>query len=108
LIPKGLTDTFSDSEWGSPPGGWLVFQDLTARLDGIFKSLRGRGVLSEDNVRESLREVRRALLEADVHFKVAKEFVKRVEGTDKTHSERELKRACNRSPATIELLLIVM
>jgi signal recognition particle subunit SRP54 len=56
-----------------------VFQDLTARLDGIFKSLRGRGVLSEDNVRESLREVRRALLEADVHFKVAKEFVKRVE-----------------------------
>jgi signal recognition particle subunit SRP54 len=56
-----------------------VFQDLTARLDGIFKSLRGRGVLSEDNVRDSLREVRRALLEADVHFKVAKEFVKRVE-----------------------------
>ena len=56
-----------------------MFQDLTTRLDGIFKNLRGRGVLSEDNVRESLREVRRALLEADVHFQVAKDFVKRVE-----------------------------
>ncbi|MEZ5066777.1 MAG: signal recognition particle protein [bacterium] len=56
-----------------------MFEDLTTRLEGIFKGLRGRGVLTEDLVRESLKEIRRALLEADVHYKVAKEFVKRVE-----------------------------
>jgi signal recognition particle subunit SRP54 len=41
--------------------------------------MRGRGVLTEETVRESLKEIRRALLEADVHFRVAKEFVKRIE-----------------------------
>ncbi|GJM43823.1 MAG: signal recognition particle protein [Gemmatimonadota bacterium] len=56
-----------------------MFEDLSSRLEGVFKSLRGRGVLTEDNVREALREIRRALLEADVHYKVAKDFVKRVE-----------------------------
>ena len=56
-----------------------MFEDLTARLEGIFKGLRGRGILSEEDVRESSREIRRALLEADVHYKVAKEFVQKVE-----------------------------
>lgn len=56
-----------------------MFEDLSSRLEGVFKNLRGHGVLTEDNVRESLREVRRALLEADVHYRVAKDFVKRVE-----------------------------
>jgi signal recognition particle subunit SRP54 len=56
-----------------------LFQDLTARLDGIFRSLRGRGVLTEKDVRDSMKEVRRALLEADVHYKVAKDFVAKVE-----------------------------
>lgn len=56
-----------------------MFEDLTTRLEGIFRGLRGRGVLTEKDVQESLREVRRALLEADVHFKVAKEFVQRIE-----------------------------
>jgi signal recognition particle subunit SRP54 len=56
-----------------------VFDDLTGKLEGIFSRLRGRGKLTEDNIRESLREVRRALLEADVHFTVAKDFVARVE-----------------------------
>jgi len=56
-----------------------MFEDLSSRLEGVFKSLRGRGVLTEENVREALREIRRALLEADVHYKVAKDFVKRVE-----------------------------
>jgi len=57
-----------------------LFEDLTTRLDSVLRSLRGRGVLTEDNVRESLREIRRALLEADVHYKVAKDFVRAVEG----------------------------
>jgi signal recognition particle subunit SRP54 len=56
-----------------------LFEDLTARLEGIFKGLRGRGTLSEEDVRESAREIRRALLEADVHYKVAKDFVQKIE-----------------------------
>jgi signal recognition particle subunit SRP54 len=56
-----------------------LFEDLTSRLDSVLRALRGRGVLTEDNVRESLREIRRALLEADVHYKVAKDFVQAVE-----------------------------
>jgi signal recognition particle subunit SRP54 len=56
-----------------------LFDDLTSRLEGVFRSLRGRGVLTENDVRASLKEVRRALLEADVHYKVAKDFVKRLE-----------------------------
>ncbi len=56
-----------------------MFDDLTSRLEGVFRNLRGRGVLTENDVRSSLKEVRRALLEADVHYKVAKDFVKRLE-----------------------------
>jgi signal recognition particle subunit SRP54 len=55
-----------------------MFQDLTDKLDTIFKSLRGHGRLSEKNIDVSLREVRRALLEADVNYKVVKEFVANV------------------------------
>jgi signal recognition particle subunit SRP54 len=56
-----------------------MFEDLTSRLDGILRKLRGPGVVREADVREALAEVRRALLEADVHYRVAKEFVQRVE-----------------------------
>jgi len=56
-----------------------MFDDLTIKLEGIFKKLRGRGKLSEGNIKDALREVRRALLEADVNFKVAKDFVSQVE-----------------------------
>lgn len=56
-----------------------MFDELTGRLGQVFRALRDRGKLTEDNVRESLREVRRALLEADVHFEVVRDFVRRVE-----------------------------
>jgi signal recognition particle subunit SRP54 len=56
-----------------------MFEELTQKFDVVFRRLRGRGILTEANVKESLREVRRALLEADVNFKVAKDFVKAVE-----------------------------
>jgi signal recognition particle subunit SRP54 len=56
-----------------------MFEQLTGRLDEIFRRLRGRGVLTEENIREALREVRRALLEADVHFAVAKDLIRKVE-----------------------------
>jgi signal recognition particle subunit SRP54 len=57
----------------------LVFEALTSRLEGIFRHLRGQGRLSPDNIRESLREIRRALLEADVQVSVAKDFVAQIE-----------------------------
>lgn len=56
-----------------------MFEDLTIRLDGIFKKLRGRGKLSESNIKDALKEVRLALLEADVNYKVVKEFINQVE-----------------------------
>ena len=56
-----------------------MFEALSDRLQGVFKELRGQARLTPDNIRESLREVRRALLEADVQVAVAKDFVSRVE-----------------------------
>ncbi len=56
-----------------------MFENLTTKLDGIFKRLRGHGKLTEDNIQEALKEVRIALLEADVNFKVVKDFVQSVQ-----------------------------
>ena len=55
-----------------------MFDSLHSKLEGTFKKLRGRGVLKEKDIDEALREVRMALLEADVNFKVVKEFCARV------------------------------
>ncbi len=55
-----------------------MFDRLSERFDDIFRSLRGQGRITERNIDETLREVRRSLLEADVNFKVAKGFVKGV------------------------------
>jgi signal recognition particle subunit SRP54 len=55
-----------------------MFEALSARLQGVFDRLGGRGRLTEDNVQEALREVRVALLEADVNFKVVRLFIERV------------------------------
>ncbi|MBN1352321.1 signal recognition particle protein [candidate division KSB1 bacterium] len=52
-----------------------MFQDLTEKLEGIFKRLKGHGKLTEKNIDASLKEIRRALLEADVNYKVAKQFI---------------------------------
>ena len=56
-----------------------MFEQLGDRLDGVFRRLKGRGVITPPMLREGLREVRRALLEADVNFHVARDFLKRVE-----------------------------
>ncbi len=55
-----------------------MFDNLTDRLEGVFKKLRGTGKLTEENIKESMREVRMALLEADVNFQVVKDFIARV------------------------------
>ncbi len=52
-----------------------MLDTLVKRFDLLFKKLRGRGALTEQNIDEALREVRLALLEADVHFKVVKSFI---------------------------------
>ncbi len=52
-----------------------MFENLTDRLEGVFKKLRGHGKLTEENIQEAMVEVRKALLEADVNFKVVKEFI---------------------------------
>jgi signal recognition particle subunit SRP54 len=56
-----------------------MFEGMTRGLSDAFKKLRGRGRLTQDNIREGLREVRRALLEADVNLTVVTEFIARVE-----------------------------
>ncbi len=56
-----------------------MFDALTGKLEAVFKKLRGRGVLNEEDVKEALREVRLVLLEADVNFKVVKEFTGKVQ-----------------------------
>jgi signal recognition particle subunit SRP54 len=55
-----------------------MFEKLQERLETTFKKLRGYGKLTEDNIKDSLREVRVALLEADVNYKVAKDFLEKV------------------------------
>ncbi|MEW6750829.1 MAG: signal recognition particle protein [Candidatus Latescibacterota bacterium] len=55
-----------------------MFERLSERFDEIFRQLRGQGKLTERNIDESLREIRRCLLEADVNFQVARAFVQRV------------------------------
>ena len=52
-----------------------MFDNLTEKFDSVFKKLRGRGRLSEENIKEALREVRLVLLEADVNFRVVKDFI---------------------------------
>jgi signal recognition particle subunit SRP54 len=56
-----------------------MFENLSSKLDAIFKRLKGHGKLTDQNIREALREVRIALLEADVNFKVVKDFIQSVE-----------------------------
>ncbi|MDR3076656.1 MAG: signal recognition particle receptor subunit alpha, partial [Synergistaceae bacterium] len=67
-----------------------MFESLKERFESVFSSLRGKGKLSADDVASAMREVRRALLEADVNYKVVKELVdatsKRASGADVLNS----------------------
>lgn len=57
----------------------MAFESLTDKLQNVFKKLRSKGVLTEEDVKAALKEVRMALLEADVNFKVVKQFTKSIE-----------------------------
>ena len=56
-----------------------MFDELSDKISGVFAKLRGRGVLTDSDIKEGLREVRRVLLEADVNFQLTREFLERVE-----------------------------
>lgn len=55
----------------------MAFESLSDKLQNIFKNLRGKGRLTEEDVKVALKEVKIALLEADVNFKVVKDFIKK-------------------------------
>ena len=56
-----------------------MLEELSAKLEGVLRKVRGHGKLTEKNVAESMKEIRRALLEADVNYRVVKQFVKKVQ-----------------------------
>lgn len=56
-----------------------MFESLSQKLEAVFKKLRGEGKITEANIAETLREVRRVLLDADVNYKVAKDFIEKVQ-----------------------------
>ena len=56
----------------------MAFENLSQKLGGVFKKLKGRGVVTEKDIKESMREIKLALLEADVNYKVVKDFVAKV------------------------------
>src|ERR1041385_7449322 len=66
-----------------------MFTALTDKLSGVFRGLSGRGRISEENIREAMRDVRTALLEADVNFKVVKDFTDAV--TEKAIGQEVIK-----------------
>ena len=63
----------------------MAFESLTERLQGVFKNLRRKGKLSEKEVQEVTKEIRLALLEADVALPVVKTFIKRVSKDSNNH-----------------------
>jgi signal recognition particle subunit SRP54 len=78
-----------------------MFENLTERLSNIFKQLRRHGKLTEKDVDAAMREVRLALLEADVHYGVVKDFVARVRQRAVGH---EVSRALNPAQQVIKIV----
>ena len=67
----------------------MAFDSLSDKLQNVFKKLRGKGILKEDDIKGAMKEVKRALLEADVNFKVVKNFINSV--TEKAVGEEVMK-----------------
>ena len=78
-----------------------MFENLTERLSGIFENLRRLGRLSEADVDAAMREVRLALLEADVHYGVVKQFTNRVKERAVGH---DISRALNPAQQVIKIV----
>ena len=78
-----------------------MFENLTDRLNTVFKQLSRRGKLSESDVDAAMREVRLALLEADVHYSVVKDFIARVRERSVGH---EVSKALNPAQQVIKIV----
>ncbi len=70
-----------------------MFETLTEKLEAVFKKLKGKGLLKEEDVEIALKEIRLALLEADVNFKVVKDFVQKIR--EKAIGKEVLERLCD-------------
>ena len=71
----------------------MAFESLTEKLQNVFKNLRSKGRLTEEDVKTALKEVKMALLEADVNFRVVKQFVKSLEESGVRYG-RNVKKSC--------------
>jgi signal recognition particle subunit SRP54 len=78
-----------------------LFENLSERLNNVFQQLRRRGKLSEADVDAAMREVRMALLEADVHYSVVKDFISRVRTRSIGH---EVSKALNPAQQVIKIV----
>jgi signal recognition particle subunit SRP54 len=78
-----------------------MFEDLTQKLESVFKKIRGYGKISESNIADSMREVRRVLLDADVNYKVVKQFV---EGVQKRAVGQEVIASLNPGQLIIKII----
>ena len=73
----------------------MAFESLGEKLQGVFKKMRGKGKLSEKDIKDAMREIKLALLEADVNFKVVKEFVAAVSEKALGQEIMEKRQDCN-------------
>ena len=69
----------------------MAFEGLSDKLSAVFKRMRNKGKLKESDIKEAMREVRLALLEADVNYKVTKEFVANVTRSEERRVGKECK-----------------
>ena len=80
----------------------MAFEGLTEKLSNAFKKLRGKGRLSEADVKEAMREIRLALLEADVSYKVVKDFIKKTHGALRRHA------TCSRASTPAQMIVKIV
>ena len=80
-----------------------MFDSLTDKLQSAFRNITGKGKLSEDNIQDALKQIRIALLEADVNFKVVKKFVNEVK--EEALGVEVTKISSSRAPQVFELFL---
>ena len=83
----------------------MAFEGLSEKLSAAFKKLRSKGKLTENDVKEAMREVRLALLEADVNYKVVKEFIDNVK--TKALGE-EVAKALNPGEVFVKILKVIL
>ena len=66
-----------------------MFDDLSSKLEGVLKKIRGEGKITEKNIDESLREIRRVLFDADVNYKVVTSFLEEVKKKSLGQNKKE-------------------